>query len=86
MREGVIMSAVLKEQVMKKVAGLSDDNLIFLSEMIDRFMKPSQMKEISSSQRIGIKAGEKMYADGYDFDEMNDQIADWFGGEPEKLF
>jgi uncharacterized protein (DUF2225 family) len=81
MREGVIMSAVLKEQVMKKVAGLSDDNLIFLSEMIDRFMKPSQMKEISSPQRIGIKDGEKMYADGYDFDEMNDQIADWFGGD-----
>ncbi|MDY3819250.1 MAG: hypothetical protein SO019_09355 [Lachnospiraceae bacterium] len=74
------MSSILEEQVIKKVVGLSDDNLIFLSQIIDKFMKPSQSKVISS-KRIGIKDGQKMYADDYDFDEMNDQIADLFGGD-----
>jgi hypothetical protein len=73
------MSAALEEQVIKKVVGLSDDNLMFLSEMIDRFMKPSPVID-KSSKRIGIKDGKKMYADDYDFDEMNNQIADLFGG------
>ena len=74
------MSSILEEQVIKKVVGLSDDNLIFLSQIIDKFMKPSQSKVIAS-KRIGIKDGQKMYADDYDFDEMNDQIADLFGGD-----
>lgn len=74
------MSSILEEQVIKKVVGLSDDNLIFLSQIIDKFMKPNQSKVISS-KRIGIKDGQKMYADDYDFDEMNDQIADLFGGD-----
>ena len=74
------MSSILEEQVIKKVVGLSDDNLIFLSQIIDKFMKPSQSKVISS-KRIGINDGQKMYADDYDFDEMNDQIADLFGGD-----
>jgi hypothetical protein len=78
-KERVAMSAVLEEQVMKKVAGLSDDNLLFLSDMIDRFMKPNQPNDVAS-KRIGIRKGEKMYADDYDFDEMNDRIADLFGG------
>jgi hypothetical protein len=39
-----------------------------------------EQSESVSPNRIGIKNGEKMYADDYDFDEMNDQIADWFGG------
>ena len=74
------MSSILEEQVIKKVVGLSDDNLIFLSQIIDKFMKPSQSKVIAS-KRTGIKDGQKMYADDYDFDEMNDQIADLFGGD-----
>jgi hypothetical protein len=75
------MSALLEEQVIKKVAGLSDDNLMFISDMIDRFMKPDHVEEDTSLKRIGIKKGTKMYADDYDFDEMNDQIADMFGGD-----
>jgi hypothetical protein len=60
-------------------AGLSDDK----NEMTDRFTKTGQVKKTSSSpQRIGVKEGKKMYADGYDFDEMNDQIADRFGWLP----
>jgi hypothetical protein len=74
------MSATLEEQVMKKVAGLSYDNLVFINDMIDRFMKPEQSEGGTSSNRIGIKKGKKMYADGYDFDEMNDEIAEMFGG------
>jgi hypothetical protein len=79
MERVIIMSAALEQQVIKKVAGLSDDNLLFLSDMIDRFMKPEQSESMSPN-RIGIKKGKKMYADDYDFDEMNDQIAEWFGG------
>ena len=33
------MSA-LQEQVVRKISGLSEDNLQFLLEMIDRFMQP----------------------------------------------
>jgi hypothetical protein len=78
MERVIMMSAVLEEQVIKKVAGLSDDNLLFLSDVIDKLMKQEQV-ESTSPNRIGIKKGKKMYADDYDFDEMDGQIADWFG-------
>lgn len=35
-----------------KVVGLSDDNLILLSDMIDKFMKTVQVE--TTSQRIGV--------------------------------
>jgi hypothetical protein len=54
---------------------------MFISDMIDRFMKPDHVEEDTALKRIGIKKGTKMYADDYDFDEMNDQIADMFGGD-----
>jgi hypothetical protein len=75
------MSVALEQLVIKKVAGLSDDNLMFINEMIDRYMKHKQVEEGASLTRIGIKKGKKMYADDYDFDELNNQIADMFGGD-----
>lgn len=36
--------SVLQEQVVQKISGLSEDNLQFLLEMIDRFMQP-EVKE-----------------------------------------
>ncbi len=71
------MSAALKENVIKKVSGLSDDNLLFLSDMIDRFMKPIQTE--TTSKRIGIAKGKFAVPD--DFDSCNDEIAKMFGVE-----
>lgn len=59
----------------KKVVGLSDDNLIFLSDMIDKFMRPVQMK--NTSKRIGIAEGRFVVPD--DCDACNDEIAELFG-------
>ncbi len=74
----------LQEQVVQKVNRLSEDNLQFLLEMIERFMQPEpvEMKADQISSRIGIAKGQKLYDDDddYDFDEMNPEIEKMFGG------
>lgn len=74
------MSA-LQEQVVQKISELSEDNLQFLLEMIDRFMQPEvvEKKDMVVTKRIGIARGEDLYDDDYDFDEMNPEIAKMFG-------
>lgn len=74
------MSA-LQEQVVQKISNLSEDNLQFLLEMIERFMQPKvkEEKEKAVSKRIGIVRGQDLYDDDYDFDEMNPEIAKMFG-------
>lgn len=57
-----------------KVVGLSDDNLMFLSDMIDKFMKPAKVEQ---SKRIGVAEGKFVVPD--DFDACNDEIAEMFG-------
>lgn len=37
--------SILQRQVIQSLNGLLDDNLRFLLEMIQRFMKPSEKKE-----------------------------------------
>ena len=71
----------LQEQVVHKVSNLSEDNLRFLLEIIDRFMQADgvQKEEPVVSKRIGIAKGQKLYDDSYDFDEMNPEIAKMFG-------
>ena len=69
------MSAALEGKVIKKVVGLSDDNLMFLSDMIDKFMRPVQME--TASKRIGVAEGKFVVPD--DFDTCNDEIAEMFG-------
>lgn len=71
----------LQEKVVQKINGLSEDNLQFLLEMINRFMQPdSDEKEMNViSKRIGIAKGQNLYDDDYDFDEMNSEIAELFG-------
>ena len=71
----------LQEQVVQKVNGLSEDNLRFLLDMIERFMQPDPMsKEMSvAANRVGIAKGQELYDDEYDFDEMNPEIAKMFG-------
>ena len=70
----------LQEQVVQKVSGLSEDNLQFLLEMIERFMQPDDIgkKTTEISKRIGIAEGQDLY-DDYDFDEMNPEIEKMFG-------
>ncbi len=68
----------LQEQVVKKVAGLSEADLLFINEMIDRFMKP-KYKDDKETKRIGIAKGKALYNPDYDFDELNDEIAKMFG-------
>lgn len=71
----------LQEQVVQKVSGLSEDNLRFILEMIDRFMQvDSKGKKEAVAKRIGIARGKVLYDDNYDFDEMNPEIAKMFGG------
>ena len=36
--------SVLQDQVVQKVSGLSEDNLQFLLELINRFMQPAEVK------------------------------------------
>ena len=73
--------SVLQDQVVQKVSGLSEDNLQFLLEMIDRFMQPevTESKNMVITKRIGIARGQNLYDDDYDFDEVNPEIAKVFG-------
>lgn len=73
----------LQEQVVQRINGLSEDNLQFLLELIDRFMpsEAAEKKETRSLKRIGIVKGRDLYEDNYDFDELNPEIAKMFGAE-----
>lgn len=73
--------SVLQDQVVQKISGLSEDNLQFLLEMIDRFMQPEvkENKDMVNTKRIGIARGQNLYDDDYDFDELNPEIAKMFG-------
>ncbi len=72
--------SVLQQEVVDKVTKLSDDNLQFILEMINRFMQPEMIETNHiNSKRIGVAKGEELYDDDYDFDEMNDDIAKMFG-------
>jgi hypothetical protein len=72
--------SVLQQEVVDKITNLSDDNLLFILDMINRFMVSDDKDKIGSvSKRIGIAKGQDLYDDEYDFDEMNDDIAKMFG-------
>ena len=73
--------SVLQDQIVQKISGLSEENLQFLLEMIDRFMQPEtkEKKDMAITRRIGIAKGQNLYDDDYEFDEMNPEIAKIFG-------
>ena len=76
----VISMSVLQQEVVDKVTKLSDDNLQFILEMINRFMQPEEQNEKEVDfKRIGVAKGQRLYDDDYDFDEMNNDIAKMFG-------
>lgn len=51
----------LQEQVVQKVNGLSEDNLQFLLEMIERFMQPAPMHKRTDEKRIRIVKGQDLH-------------------------
>ncbi len=76
--------STLQLEVSKSLEGLSEENLRFLLEMINKYMKPEphlndDIAEVSSNRRIGVLKGKRIFAPGYDFDEDNEEIAKLFG-------
>ncbi len=80
--------SILQREVIQSLDGLSDDNLSFLLEMIQRFMKSSDKKEENVNElainkkivrRIGSLEGQDLIDADYDIDECNDEIAKMFG-------
>ncbi len=72
--------SILQRQVIQSLDGLSDDNLRFLLEMIQRFMKPAENKEENVYglvmnkkivRRIGSLEGQDLIDADYDIDECN---------------
>ena len=80
------MMSALQSQVIQSLNGLSDDNLQFILDMIQRFMKPSKAETSPSNtantvsiRKIGIFEHEDLYDKDYDIDECNEDIAKMFG-------
>ena len=80
--------STLQSQVIQSLNGLSDDNLKFLLDMIQRFMKPAEAGEKTLNRaaadrnnirRIGSLEGQNLIDADYDIDECNDEIAEMFG-------
>lgn len=79
--------STLQIQVAKSLEGLSDDNLKFLLEMINRFMKPTtdvniRAQENKSFRPLGMYKHEQFCADGYD---MMRTSLDLVGNNPRRL-
>lgn len=78
--------STLQRQVIQSLDGLSDDNLNFLLDMIQRFMKPVETKDENTRnvtvgrcrRTIGSLEGMDLIATGYDIDECNSEIAEMF--------
>ena len=75
--------SILQRQVIQSLDGLSEDNLSFLLEIIQRFMKPSENEEEHVDElamnkkivrRIGSLEGQDLIDVDYDIDECNDEI------------
>lgn len=79
--------STLQRQVIQSLNGLSDENLKFLLDMIQRFMKPveagekslNRATERSSIRRIGSLEGQNLIDEDYDIDECNNEVAEMFG-------
>ncbi|MCX4323260.1 MAG: hypothetical protein OSJ59_09880 [Lachnospiraceae bacterium] len=80
--------STLQRQVIQSLNGLSEDNLQFLLDMIQRFMKPKESAEENLREsavyrdrvrRIGSLEGQDLIDADYDIDDCNDEIAEMFG-------
>ncbi|MCI8854141.1 MAG: hypothetical protein HFI31_06310 [Lachnospiraceae bacterium] len=73
--------STLQSQVIQSLNGLSDDNLRFLLDMIQRFMRPADSASVlpeKKRRRIGSLEGLNLIDADYDIDECNDEIARMF--------
>ena len=83
----VMYMSILQKQITQSLDGLSEENLSFLLEMIQRFMLPTQSKTVAMNddagqkrmRRLGSMKGQQFIADGHDIDECNAEIAEMFG-------
>lgn len=80
--------STLQSQVIQSLNGLSEDNLQFLLDMIQRFMKPKETVQENLHEsavyrdgvrRIGSLEGQDLIDADYDIDDCNDEIAEMFG-------
>ncbi|MCM1040535.1 MAG: hypothetical protein NC434_14550 [Ruminococcus sp.] len=79
--------STLQNQITQSLEGLSDDSLRFILDMIQRFVRPTELKDkvvsndtaTGKKRRLGSMKGQKFIADGHDIDECNDEIAELFG-------
>lgn len=80
--------SILQKQVIQSLDGLSDDNLQFLLDIIQRFMKADKIEEKNNGKsavagngirRIGSLEGQDLIDADYDIDECNGEIAEMFG-------
>ncbi|MCM1538552.1 MAG: hypothetical protein NC254_09150 [bacterium] len=76
--------STVQSQVIQSLDGLSDENLRFILEIIQRFMKPVEVNEKAvadgrKKRRIGSLEGQDLVDADYDIDECNDEIAEMFG-------
>ena len=76
--------STLQRQVIQSLNGLSDENLSFILDMIQRFMQPIEIGEKAITdekrmRRIGSLEGQNLVDADYDIDECNDEIAEMFG-------
>jgi len=75
-------------QLLESVDGMSEVYRQPLLEIIRIFRETTELKGESDNQtkacsakkrKLGIAKGKTLIADGYDFDECNDEIAQMFG-------
>lgn len=80
--------SILQKQVIQSLNGLSEDNLQFLLDLIQRFMKPTKIEEKNNDKsaifkdgirRIGSLEGQDLIDADYDIDECNGEILEMFG-------
>ena len=80
--------SILRKQVIQSLNGLSEDNLQFLLDLIQRFMKPTKIEEENNDKsaifkdgirRIGSLEGQDLIDADYDIDECNGEISEMFG-------
>ena len=80
--------STLQRRVIQSLNGLSDDNLQFLLDMIQRFMKPAEVGEKTLSRtttdrksihRIGSLECQNLIDADYVIDECNGEIMEMFG-------
>lgn len=69
----------LQQEITDKIKTLPNESLEFLPMLIENYMEPASKINNSPKRTIGIYKGQDLYDPDYDFDEMNDGIAELFG-------